>query len=163
MLNKLQISRFRSLKRTPGTQEQLIGERCLGDVLAHQKGEVVHDQVPIALNAQAIRRGFLSATTETSHQGEETSTDPCGHPRLVAIVPERTIAYASGAQQFTVSGIVKLRQGELAEGPVRPAPRSSMKMLHCPYRGEIQGMCLMCRFSSWKRSHRKKLLAPVSQ
>jgi len=103
-----QISKSLSLRRTLATLQRRIVDPSLGDVLVHQKGGEAPAQAAIDLIAPAIRRGFLSAIIETSHQDVGTSTGLFGPRHLVATVPETTIEYATGAQLFKATGMGSL-------------------------------------------------------
>jgi hypothetical protein len=109
LTDQSQISRFLSLRRTLATLQRLIGARSLGDDLVHQKGGEAPAQAAIDSIAPVMRKGFLLAMIETSHQDVGMSTDLFGPLRLVATVPETTIEYATGAQLFKATGMGSLQ------------------------------------------------------
>ena len=109
LTDQSQISRFLNLRKTLATLQRQIGVQSLGDVLVHQKGEEAPVQAAIDLIGPAMRRGFLSAIIEMSHQDVEMSTGLFGPLRLVVTVPGTTIEYATGAQLFKATGMGSLQ------------------------------------------------------
>jgi hypothetical protein len=108
LIDRSQISKSLSLRRTLATLQRQIVDPSLGDVLVHQKGGEAPAQAAIDLIAPAIRKGFLSAIIEMSHQDVGTSTDLFDPRHLVATVLETTIEYATGAQLFKATGMGSL-------------------------------------------------------
>jgi hypothetical protein len=162
-IDRPQILRSRSLRKTLETLERLIGQQSLDDVPAHQRGGEAPDQAAIGSIARATQRGFPLAITETRCQDGETSTGLYGPRHLVDTVPETTIGHATGALRSKAHGIVSLRPGEMVEDLVYRVQSPSTMMLHCLSHGEIRGTCPTYRFLSWRKSLRKEFATQLQR